>query len=70
MDEVYRGYRIAIRLQGEWSARVSHVRGSLVPLTARASPADGPHVCLERARALVDRYIEFLAQNEIDGEPN
>lgn len=70
MDEVYRGYRIAIRQNGGFSARVTHVRGPYVPLDARASLAEGEAKCLERARATIDRYIAFLEQNDIGGEPN
>jgi hypothetical protein len=70
MDEVYRGYRIAIRQDGEWKARVTHVRGPYVPLDARAPLAEGESKCLERARALIDRYIAFLEQNDLGGEPN
>ncbi len=70
MDEVYRGYRIAIRQSGGWTARVTHVRGPYLPLDAKATLAEGEAKCLERARAMIDRYIAFLEQNDLDGEPN
>ncbi|HEY4203540.1 MAG TPA: hypothetical protein VGM35_00890 [Xanthobacteraceae bacterium] len=70
MDEVYRGYRIAIKQDGNWAARITHVRGTYVPLHARATAAEGPQRCLERARELIDRYLEFLSLNDIGGEPN
>jgi hypothetical protein len=70
VDEVYRGYRIAIKQDGIWTARVTHVRGPYVPLDAKATLAEGPAKCIERARAMIDRYIAFLEQNALDGEPN
>ena len=60
MDEVYRGYRIAIRQGDNWSARITHVRGHVVPGRPQASALEGAEMCLKRARAHVDRYIEFL----------
>jgi hypothetical protein len=70
VDEVYRGYRIAIRMTDRWTARITHVRGPVVPLSAVATAGEGEGQCLIRARALVDRYVEFLALNDIDGKPN
>jgi hypothetical protein len=70
VDEVYRGYRIATKQNGSWIARVTHVRGPHVPLDASATLAEGEAICVYRARALIDRYIEFLTQNGLDGEPN
>ncbi len=60
MDEVYRGYRIAIKQDGGWSARVTHVRGPHVQLDAKSTLKEGEAQCLERARRLIDRYISFL----------
>ena len=70
MDALYRNYRIAIRQNGHWVARITHVRGTLLPLTATSTLREGEKVCDARARELIDRYIAFLAQNEIDGDPN
>ena len=70
MDEVYRGYRIAIRKADGFEARVTHVRGTYVPLEARATLAEGAAQCMIRARTTVDRYIAFLEQNGLEGEPN
>jgi hypothetical protein len=70
VDEVYRGYRIAIRKKEKFEARVTHVRGPYVPLTATASLGEGQEQCAIRARATIDRYIEFLEQNGLDGEPS
>ncbi len=70
MDEFYRGYRIAIKQTDGWVARITHARGTHIPLNARASAREGAERCLERARDLVDRYVEFLGRNGIDGEPN
>ena len=70
MDEVYRGYRIAVKQHNGWIARVTHVRGPYIPLDARATEKEGAEACLARARILVDRYIAFLAENGLDGDPN
>ncbi len=70
MDELYRGYRIAIKQTDRWVARITHVRGTYVPLDAHATIKEGPQPCLVRARTLIDRYIDFLNQNALDGEPN
>lgn len=70
MDEVYRGYRIATRQNGGWTARVTHVRGPYVPLDAKSTLAEGEGLCVIRAREMVDRYIAFLEQNGLTGEPN
>ena len=70
MDEVYRGYRIAIRQTDQWTARITHVRGTYIPLIASASLTEGPEPCLVRARVIIDKYIEFLEANDIGGEPN
>jgi hypothetical protein len=70
VDEVYRGYRIAIKQADRWTARVTHVRGPYVPLDAKATLAEGEEVCATRARELIDRYVAFLEQNGLGGEPN
>ena len=70
VDEVHRGYRIATKLDGGWTARVTHVRGPYVPLDAKATLKEGEAKCVERARAMIDRYIAFLEQNDLGGEPN
>ena len=70
MDEIYRGYRIATKQNGGWVARVTHVRGPYLPLDAKATLAEGEAICVYRAREMIDRYIGFLEQNNIDGEPN
>lgn len=62
MDEVYRGYRVATKLvTGTWTARVSQARGPVVPVTARATEAEGEAICMARTRAAIDRYIAYLA---------
>lgn len=70
MDELYRGYRISVKQAERWTARVTHVRGTLMPLDAHASLVEGPQICCGRARAMIDRYIAFLSQNGLDGEPS
>ncbi|WP_417307522.1 hypothetical protein [Devosia sp.] len=68
MDEVYRGYRIAIRQDDKWIARITHVRGHVVPGRPQASALEGPEMCLKRARVHVDRYVEFLKLPDADLE--
>ena len=70
MDEFYCGYRIAIKQADGWVARITHARGTHIPLSAKATEKEGAARCLARARELVDRYVEFLGRNGIDGEPN
>lgn len=70
MDELYRGYRIAIKQTDKFAARITHVRGTLVPLHADATLEEGPGPCSARARELIDRYLAFLADNGLDGEPS
>ena len=70
MEQLYRSYRIAIRQTDRWVARITHVRGTYVPLDAQATLKEGAEACLVRARELIDRYIAFLEQNGIGGEPN
>ncbi len=70
MDTLYRSYRIALKRDGHWLARITHVRGTLLPLTATATLKEGADTCRQRAEALIDRYIAFLSQNDIEGEPN
>jgi hypothetical protein len=65
VDEVYKGYRIAIKpTECGWCARAQAARGPLVPVKATSSMAEGAEACLVRARTAVDRYIAYLA-----GEP-
>jgi hypothetical protein len=70
VDEIYRGYRIALKQNGGWAARITHVRGPYVPLDAQATLAEGTGKCTERARAMIDRYVAFLEENGLGGEPN
>lgn len=60
MDEIYRGFRIAVKRTGSWTARITASRGSVIPITAHASDDEGPMVCLVRARDEIDRYLGFL----------
>lgn len=70
VDEVYRGYRIATKQAEGWTARVTSVRGPYVPLNAASTLAEGEAVCVVRAKAMIDRYVAFLRDNALDGEPN
>lgn len=63
---MHRGYRIAVRQDGVWVARITHARGTVMPLSVHASLAEGESVCLARAREAVDRYLAFL---ESKGRP-
>lgn len=61
MDELYRCYRIAVTAEPtRWLSRITHVTGRLVPSQATATLEDGPAACIERSKAVVDRYIAFL----------
>ena len=66
MDDVYRDYRIALRQDGRWIARITHVRGQLVHLEVNSSLAEGAEVCLVRARQRIDKYIDYLARGRSD----
>lgn len=70
MEEVYRGYRIAVRLTDAWRARITHVRGPHLPLDASASIHEGDVRCAERAREVIDRYLAFIKDNGPEGDPN
>ena len=69
MEQLYRGYRIAVRQTDRWIARITHVRGTYVSLDAQASLKEGAEACVTRARDLIDRYVAFLEQSGIGGEP-
>ena len=61
VDEVYRGYRIAVSLKGgRYEARISSVRGPALQERPLATEAEGAEACSQLARAAVDRYISFL----------
>jgi hypothetical protein len=60
LDEIYRGYRIAVAQKEKYIARIQNARGPVVPIVAEATLAEGAEACMRRARALVDRYISFL----------
>ena len=70
MDEVYRGYRIAVKQTDQWTARITQVRGTYVPLIASADLTEGAELCLARARMLIDKYIDFLDTTRTGGEPS
>ena len=62
MDEVYRGYRIAVRQRdGKYEARITSVRG---PALNERPEGANEEVCLRLARAAVDRYVAFLSEGE------
>jgi hypothetical protein len=60
LDEVYRGFRIAISDKRRWVARITHVRGSLAPFSASSTVEEGQETCGRRAREQIDRYLAFL----------
>jgi hypothetical protein len=63
VDEVYRGYRIAIRLiDGHWLARVSEPGGRTAPVTAKVSEQQGELACAELARSRVDKYLAYIGE--------
>ncbi len=70
MDEIYRGYRIAITRRGPtegYSARITRASGPLVPVVAGATALEGEDVCLTRARAALDRWLSFLGEDVPQG---
>ena len=68
MEDLYRGYRIAVKHELDWRARVTHVRGHLLAVTARAKTEEGAECCLRRARAEIDRYLAFLDDADGSGD--
>ena len=59
MNLDYRGHEIRITRAATWSAElVARRTGALLPTKATAAAAEEMVVCLERARALVDLYLE------------
>ncbi len=61
MDEVYHGHRITITLKdGCWRARISTVRGPVLPVAVSASTDEGAQTCLKRSRDAVEKYLRFL----------
>jgi hypothetical protein len=61
VDDVYRGFRIAVRLRdGHYGARITSVRGPALKQRPCATLSEGEAVCRQRAEQAVDRYIAFL----------
>ena len=61
LDDIYRGFRISVRqVDGAWIAKLWTTRGAVSPLTARASAEEGSDVCLRRAQAAIDRYLDYV----------
>ena len=68
LEEVYNDHRISIaERDGTWVARIMHVRGTPLALRAVANGAEGAELCLERARAEIDRYAAFLSRADEAG---
>ena len=62
MVEDYRGHSICLIKCETWRAEViEHDSGALLPTMATASPDEGVAVCAERARDLIDLYLEAEA---------
>ena len=65
MDDVYRGYRIAVRLRdGQYEARITSVRGPALSNRPAVSEAEGEEACRQLARSAIDRYVAFLSEGE------
>jgi hypothetical protein len=56
----YRGYQLALRRDGEWITSISRADGNGIATTATSSLAEGPDICFERAREIVDTYLTYL----------
>jgi hypothetical protein len=64
VDEVYRGYCIAIKQRDDgYVGRITSVRGPALKVQPMASLAEGEETCLLRAREAVDEYITFLCRD-------
>ncbi|HHY51147.1 MAG TPA: hypothetical protein GYA10_15550 [Alphaproteobacteria bacterium] len=63
MEHGYRGHLIRLVEGALWSAELIDLRtGTLLPTSASATPSEGLEVCAERARDLVDLYLEGEAR--------
>ena len=59
MNVSYRGHEIRMTRADAWSAELFELRtGALLPTKVTAGAAEEMRVCVERARALVDLYLE------------
>lgn len=62
MLEDYRGHIICLIEGPVWRAElIERASGTVLPTMATATRAEGPAVCGQRGRALVDLYIEGTA---------
>ena len=61
VDEFYRGYRIAIKQTDGWVARITHVRGTHIPLSAKATEKEG-RGALPRAGARAGRPLHRVSR--------
>ncbi len=61
LDGVYRGCRVTIKAKGAvLKARITHARGTVLPISAEASLQEGAETCLRRAATTLDRYLAFV----------
>lgn len=59
MNLNYRGHEIRISRDDAWSAELIELRtGALLPTKVTAEAVEEMVVCVERARSLVDLYLE------------
>ena len=64
VEHIYRGYRISIREESDgFHAKFWRVSGAPVNITARASREEGDGVCLQRAKAAVDKFIAYVGRH-------
>lgn len=55
----YRNHLIELAGEDEFAAEITDLEaGQLLPIKVTASKKEGPDVCLERARELVDVYLD------------
>ena len=68
MQQDYRGHLIRL-IEGErWSAElIERATGAILPTKVTASAGEGREACAERARGLIDLYLEPQARAEAAG---
>lgn len=65
MQHDYRGHFIRLIHAERWIAELIELdTGALLPTSVTATASEGLEICAERARALIDRYLEAPADRD------
>jgi hypothetical protein len=65
VDKDYRGHLIRLIETDRWSAELVELRsGALLPTTVSATADEGEEICAERARCLIDLYLDAQAERD------